>query len=73
VVNLWLGMGIGGALFGSSSKGKAGGGGGVVALGDGAGDGVGLTAAGGLFGVTTGAGELKPRRSLPKGKTFLQR
>ncbi len=50
-------MGIGGALFGSSSKGKAGGGG-VVALGDGAGDGVGLTAAGGLFGVTTGAGEL---------------
>ena len=72
MVNLWLGMGIGGALFGSSSKGKAGGGG-VVALGDGAGDGVGLTAAGGLFGVTTGAGELKPRRSLPKGKTFLQR
>ena len=72
MVNLWLGMGIGGALFGSSSKGKAGGGG-VVALGDGAGDGLGLTVAGGLFGVTTGAGELKPRRSLPKGKTFLQR
>jgi hypothetical protein len=71
VVNLCLGMGIGGALFGSSSKGKAGGG--VVALGDGAGDGVGLTAAGGLFGVTTGAGELKPRRALPKGKTLAQR
>jgi hypothetical protein len=73
VVNLWLGMGIGGALFGSSSKSKVGGGGGVVAPGDAAGDGLGLTAAGGLFGVTTGAGELKPRRSLPKGKTFLQR
>ena len=66
-------MGIWGALFGSSSKGKAGGGGGVVALGDGAGDGLGLATAGGLFGVRTGAGELKPRRALPKGKTFLQR
>ncbi len=66
-------MGIGGALFGSSSKSKAGGGGGVVAPGDGAGDGLGLTAAGGLFGVTTGVGELKPRISLPKGKTFVQR